>query len=49
MLVNITDHCVLVVYGFIVIPGCKLGRIAANGHLFDRMHDRRKEPGGGLP
>ena len=40
MLININDHCALVIYGFI-FPICQIGRIPANGHLFDHMRDRR--------
>lgn len=40
MLINLNDHCALVVYGFL-FPFCRIGRIPVNGHLFDHMRDAR--------
>jgi len=40
MLLNLNDHCALVIYGFI-FPFCRIGRIPVNGRLFDHMRDRR--------
>lgn len=39
MLLNINDHCAIVIYG-LIFPVCQIGRIPANGHLFDHMRDR---------
>ena len=39
----------LVIYGFMFFPGCRIGRIPANGQLFDHMHDRRHDRPGALP
>lgn len=49
ILVNLSDHCALVIYGFLILPGCRIGRIPANGHLFDRMRNSRNGDLGGLP
>lgn len=49
ILLSLNDHCALVIYGFIFLPGCRIGRIPANGELFDHMHDRRDEGSGSLP
>lgn len=46
ILINLNDHCALVFYGLMLFPGCRIGRIAVNGHLFDRMRDRRSGSGG---
>lgn len=46
MLINLNDHCALVFYGLMLFPGCRIGRIPANGHLFDHMRDRRSGSGG---
>jgi hypothetical protein len=43
LLINLTDRCAVVLY-VLLIPVCKIGHIAANGQLFDRLHDRRDEP-----
>ena len=40
MLLNINDRCAIVIYG-LIFPVCRIGRIPANGHLFDHMRDRR--------
>lgn len=40
MLINLNDHCALVLYGFL-FPVCRIGRIPANGHLFDHMRAGR--------
>lgn len=45
MVIHLTDRCVLVVYGFLLFPGCALGRIPANGHLFDDMRAPRGDSG----
>lgn len=46
MLLNINDRCAIVIYG-LIFPVCRIGRIPANGHLFDHMRDRRPgEPQG---
>lgn len=49
MLINLNNHCALVIYGFVFFPGCRIGRIPANGQLFDHMHDRRHDRPGALP
>lgn len=49
MLLNLSDRCALVIYGFLIIPGCRIGRIPANGHLFERMRDGPSEHVAGLP
>lgn len=49
MLINLNDHCALVVYGLMFFPGCRIGRIPVNGQLFDHMHDRRDDRPGALP
>jgi hypothetical protein len=49
ILINLTDHCSLVLYGLVLLPGCRLGRIAADGHLFDGMRERRGDRPGALP
>ncbi|MHB8815601.1 MAG: hypothetical protein ACYDAE_20380 [Steroidobacteraceae bacterium] len=46
ILINLNDHCALVFYGLMLFPGCRIGRIAVNGHLFDHMRDRRNGSGG---
>ena len=43
LLINLSDRCAVVLY-VLLIPVCKIGHIAANGQLFDHMHDRRDEP-----
>jgi hypothetical protein len=48
MLINVTDRCALVFYGFL-FPVCKIGKMPANGQLFEHLHDRRSEPPSGLP
>lgn len=47
-IINLTDHCAIVFY-VLPIPVCKIGKIPANGHLFDHMHDRTSDRPGGLP
>lgn len=47
-LINLTDRCALVVY-VLLIPVCKIGRMPANGLLFEHIHDRRSAPPSGLP
>lgn len=49
MLINLNDHCALVIYGLMFVPGCRIGRIPANGRLFDHLHDRRDDGPGALP
>lgn len=49
MLIHLNDHCALVIYGFVLFPGCRIGRIPANGHLFDHMHDHWNDGPGALP
>lgn len=49
ILVNLNDRCALVIYGFLILPGCRIGRIPANGHLFDHMRNSRNSDFGGLP
>lgn len=46
ILINLNDHCALVFYGLMLFPGCRIGRIPANGQLFDHMRDRRNVSGG---
>jgi hypothetical protein len=48
MLINVTDRCALVFYGFL-IPVCKIGKMPANGQLFEHLHERRSAPPGALP
>lgn len=47
-LLNLTDHCGIVIY-VLPIPFCKIGRIPANGQLFDHMYDGRNDRLSGLP
>lgn len=48
LLINVTDRCALVVY-VLLIPVCKIGRMPADGRLFDHMQERRDEQRGALP
>lgn len=47
-IINLTDHCAIVFY-VLPIPVCKIGKIPANGHLFDHMRDSTNDQPGGLP
>jgi hypothetical protein len=38
-IINLTDRCAIVVY-VLPIPVCRIGRIPANGDLFEHLHDR---------
>jgi len=39
VLINLNDNCVIVIYVVVPLVGCKIGRLPANGHLFDHMRD----------
>lgn len=47
--INISDRCTLVLYGLMLVPGCRIGRIPAHAHLFDHMHGRSYDRPGALP
>ena len=47
-IINLTDRCAIVVY-VLPIPVCKIGKIPANGDLFNQLHDRRDGREGALP
>lgn len=49
ILINLSDHCALVIYGFMLVPGCRIGHIPANGHLLDHVRDPGNDRLGGLP
>lgn len=48
LLINLTDRCALVAY-LMLIPVCKIGKMPANGQLFDHIHDPRNDRPGALP
>lgn len=48
MLINLTDRCALVLYGFL-FPVCRIGKMPANGQLFEHLHDRPGAPPSALP
>jgi hypothetical protein len=48
-LIHLTDHCVLVIYALLPFPGCEIGRIPANGHLFDDLKGPWNDRTDGLP
>ncbi|MGH8294621.1 MAG: hypothetical protein ACRETZ_03850 [Steroidobacteraceae bacterium] len=47
MIINFSDRCSINVW--FPIPFCRFGKIPANGHLFDDMHDSTSDRPGGLP
>ena len=49
LLINVSDRCAVVIYAFLLVGGCNIGRIPVNGRLFDHMHDRRVGVQGALP
>ncbi len=48
-LIHLGDHCVLVIYALMPFPGCEIGRIPANGHLFDGLEGPWNDRTNGLP
>jgi len=48
-LIHLTDHCVLVIYALMPFPGCEIGKIPANGHLFDGLEGPWNDRTDGLP
>ncbi len=49
VLIMLNDHCALVIYVILPLAGCNIGRIPANGQLFENMRDPRNARTGGLP
>lgn len=49
VLIMLNDHCALVIFVVFPIAGCKIGRIPANGQLFENVHDPRNDRPGALP
>lgn len=49
MVINLSDHCKLVIYGLMFFPACTAGKIPVEGQLFGHMHERRNEDLDALP